>query len=309
MMDQIKVVNIHKYFRSGILHPKYNRVLNGVSFSLSKGKNMAIIGPNGSGKTTLLKVLATLFTPDKGKANILGYDLLKDAKKIREISSFVSPALDFQKKLTLRETVKFYARVQGVNPENAYKFLNEMQITHMLDERLEAFSEGEKTMARFAISLVKQPELFLVDEVAANLDLKRKEMLLEFLIESLRDATLLIVDHDPEIVDRLCSSILLLQKGGKVLTMGSVEEMMGELPYQWDVSVYPKQPMSNEFWNRFGFQWQRFGGVIRFFLQEKREVCELASQLVEEEKFLSFEASGISMEDVYYWWMDKLGVS
>ena len=82
-------------------------VLNDITFKLNRGTSVAVTGANGSGKTTLLKVLSTLYLPDEGRISILGYDLVRDARIIRGLISFVSPGLDFQRKLTLNENLKF----------------------------------------------------------------------------------------------------------------------------------------------------------------------------------------------------------
>ena len=88
--------------------PNKKRILDGITFNLPKGLSLALLGPNGSGKTTLLKTLSTIYAPDCGDAQICGYDIVKEIKEVRKRISFVTPALDFQKKLTLK-----HKRIKG----------------------------------------------------------------------------------------------------------------------------------------------------------------------------------------------------
>ena len=104
-----------------------NTVLSDISFELPKGASVAVTGENGSGKTTLLKVLATLYLPDSGSCRILGMDLVKEAAEIRDRIAFVSPGLDFQRKLTLEENLKFFEKTKinlGKNLNNDFFFFS-----------------------------------------------------------------------------------------------------------------------------------------------------------------------------------------
>ena len=160
----IRVENLKKIFKTPG-DRKGHTVLSDISFEVPRGTSVAVTGANGSGKTTLLKVLSTLYLPDEGKCSILGYDLVKDQAMIRKRISFVSPGLDFQRKLTLDENLKFFARVQDSDPDNAYKFLDEMNLLDKIDDRTETFSEGQKAITRLAIGLMKSVDILLLDEV------------------------------------------------------------------------------------------------------------------------------------------------
>ena len=98
--NAIEVENLTKVFRTPG-NRKVDVVLNDISFEVPRGTSVAVTGANGSGKTTLLKILSTLYLPDSGRVSIMGMDLVRDASEIRENISFVSPGLDFQRKLTL----------------------------------------------------------------------------------------------------------------------------------------------------------------------------------------------------------------
>ncbi len=305
MADKIVVADkIVKEFKPNLFMGEAIRIIDGVSFELDREESLAIIGPNGSGKTTLLKILATIYLPDSGTALIDGYDIIKDTEEVRNRISLVSPALDFQKKLTLKETLKFFADIQDSKIDQAFDFLQYMGLMPMLDLRLETFSEGQKAMTRLAIGLMKKPEILLLDEVFATLDFRRREHLIKYLEDYVKGITLIIVDHHSEVVDRLCTKMLLMKRGGSTLKIGSVGEIFERSPYKYDVIAVPKKYMSEEISEGFGYPYMRLGGRVRFFVKNKEEADDLIERMFEWDKFVSFEVSGVSMDDIY--WLSML---
>ncbi len=273
-------------------------VLGDITFHVKKGSTLAITGGNGSGKTTLLKVLATLFLPDGGNCKILGLDLVKQASEIRERISFVSAGLDFQRKLTLRENLEFFAKVQGSSVEPAFRFLNEMNMMHIIDQRTETFSEGQKAITRLAIGLMKEKsEILLLDEVTLGLDVTRKEEVIDYLTKSIRNKTLLIVDHDSDVIERLCEQVLILKPGGFVDTIVSVDQLMKSLPYSHEITAIPKRYLQDrdikEIWPHF----VRSGGIIKFYPENKRQAERITNRLLKTDLMSSVQARKIDLND------------
>ena len=89
------------------------QILNGISLHVDEGEFVTIIGPNGCGKTTLLRTIATIYRPDAGQVRIFGQDVFgwRQSERSRRAFAFISPALNFQAKLTLRQTIEFFATV------------------------------------------------------------------------------------------------------------------------------------------------------------------------------------------------------
>ena len=87
------------------------RALNGVSFSVDEGELYGIIGPDGAGKSTLFRVLTTLMLADKGDARVMGYDVVKDYRKIRDIIGYMPGKFSLYQDLTVEENLRFFATV------------------------------------------------------------------------------------------------------------------------------------------------------------------------------------------------------
>jgi len=279
------------------------RVLNEVSFKVPAGARVALIGPSGCGKTVLLKVISTIYIPDRGVVKVFNLDIVRQASKVRRLLSFVSPSLDFHRKLTLDETLKFFSKVQGSSVEPAYRFLEFIKMDGLRERALEGFSEGQKAAVRLAIGLMKQPKLLLLDEPTANLDVARKELVVDYLRRNAGDATIMMVDHDPKVVMRLCDQVILMKAGGRVVKSCDIKSLLRNFPfkYQFNIKVYSKSQLSKEAISKLGYPFQLVGNVVRFLLSSKEEVKELAEKLIDKKGLLSFEVSHVNMEDIYYW--------
>ncbi len=281
------------------------RVLNGISFDLPKGLSLALLGPNGSGKTTLLKTLSTIYSPDGGEAFVCGYDIMKETPEVRKRISFVSPAMDFQKKLTLKQTIDFFVKVTNGDMALAKEFIEELQLDHLWHTKLETFSEGQKAITRLCVGLQKNPEILFADEPTNGIDFRRKQVVLDFLEKQGRERTLVLVDHDPEVVDVLCDKILLIALGGTVKGMVDVAKLQSEFNYMYDIMVIPKGTIkkkeAEEIWPRY----EMIGGMCRFFASNRSEATEIHERIIQWGKFIDIKTSGISIEDITLLWLKK----
>ncbi|MHA1244764.1 MAG: ATP-binding cassette domain-containing protein [Candidatus Heimdallarchaeota archaeon] len=312
MADEILTSNgLIKEFPTGDFKKRFTkestkkRVLDGITFNLPKGLSLALLGPNGSGKTTLLKTLSTIYAPDGGDAQICGYDIVKEIKEVRKRISFVTPALDFQKKLTLKQTLDFFVKVTNGDMALARDFIEELQLDHLWNTKLETFSEGQKAITRLCVGLQKNPEILFADEPTNGIDFRRKQIVLDFLEKQGRERTLVLVDHDPEVVDVLCDKILLIALGGKVKGMVDVEDLHSQFNYMYDIMVIPKGPMkekdAEEIWPRY----EMIGGMCRFFAANRMEATDIHEKIVEWGNFIDIKTSGISIEDITLMWLAK----
>ncbi|MGC9780393.1 MAG: ABC transporter ATP-binding protein [Candidatus Heimdallarchaeota archaeon] len=281
------------------------RILDGITFDLPKGLSLALLGPNGSGKTTLLKTLSTIYSPDGGDAQVCGYDIVKEIKEVRKRISFVSPAMDFQKKLTLKQTLDFFVKVTNGDMALAKDFIEELQLDHLWNTKLETFSEGQKAITRLCVGLQKNPEILFADEPTNGIDFRRKQVVLDFLEKQGRERTLVLVDHDPEVVDVLCDKILLIALGGTVRGMIDVSELQSEFNYMFDIMVIPKGEMSKkeaeDIWPRY----EMIGSMCRFFAGSKKEAGDIHDRVIESGNFIDIKTSGISIEDITLMWLAK----
>jgi ABC-type multidrug transport system ATPase subunit len=281
------------------------RVLDGITFDLPKGLSLALLGPNGSGKTTLLKTLSTIYSPDGGDAQICGYDIVDEMKEVRKLISFVSPAMDFQKKLTLKQTLDFFVKVTNGDMALAKDFIEELQLDHLWNTKIETFSEGQKAITRLCVGLQKNPAILFADEPTSGIDFRRKQIVLDFLEKQGKERTLVLVDHSPDVVDQLCDKILLIALGGTVQGMVDVTKLQNEFNYMYDIMVIPKDRMTEKIAEKIWHRYEMIGGMCRFFAGSRAEATDIHDKIIEWGGFIDFKTSGISIEDITLMWLAK----
>jgi iron complex transport system ATP-binding protein len=211
-------------------------VLQDVSFRVEKGEFVGVIGPNGSGKTTLLKILYRLFTPQKG--DIL-FDLSPmkrmDRVDIAERIAVVAQEAQLLFPFTVIETVLMgrfphlgHLMFEGKKDLEISK--KAMELTNILpfsERPMDELSGGERKRVFIARALAQEPEVILLDEPTANLDIHHQIDFLDLILTLNRERGLTIVmaSHDMNIASEFCDRLILLQNG-RIYKMGSPAEVI-----------------------------------------------------------------------------------
>src|ERR1700733_11404084 len=223
---------------------RYDRsmLLRDVSWTAYSDESWVIIGPNGAGKTTLLQVAATLIAPTHGTVEILGEPLheadLADVRtRIGMASSAIADQVPLQEKvidLVLTASYGILGRdaedYDSFDVTRAVELLDALGCAHLIRRRFSSLSEGERKRVQIARSLMADPELLLLDEPAAGLDLGGREDLLQRVAMLARDPlapTMVMVTHHVEEVPEDFTHAMLLRRGA-VLAAGPVPDVLTE---------------------------------------------------------------------------------
>jgi iron complex transport system ATP-binding protein len=217
-----------------------NTLLDGVDWAVTEGDRWVVLGPNGAGKTTLLQVASAHLHPSGGEAHVLGERLgAVDVFDLRPRIGLTSATL--ADRLPARERVRdvvltaSYA-VVGRHREaydlfdetRAAILLRQLGIDHLADRRFGTLSEGERKRTQVARALMTDPELLLLDEPAAGLDLAGREDLvrrLGGLASDLSAPAMVLVTHHVEEIPRGFTHVLLLREG-KAVAQGPLESAL-----------------------------------------------------------------------------------
>ncbi|MCD5407913.1 ABC transporter ATP-binding protein [Candidatus Bipolaricaulota bacterium] len=232
-MYALSCESLTKSFRKG--KGKRVQALCGVGFAVRAGEIYGILGPNGSGKSTLVRILATLLLPDAGRAQVLGYDVVRQARRVREVIHRVSTEAAFFKKLSPLENLLYGARLYGVPGRKVIRrargLLAELGIPEDKQVRpMEQLSRGQQQKVAVARALLIPPPVLLLDEPTTGLDPRSKREVQE-LIRGLRDeegTTVLLTTHDMEEADRLCDRVAILDEG-RLVAEGSPRELKEQI--------------------------------------------------------------------------------
>ena len=190
------------------------RVLDGISFSLRRGENLAIVGPSGSGKSTLLSIVGTLEPPTSGSVRLAGCDpfALDEAALATFRSSqigFVFQEHHLLPQCTVLENVLVPFLADGVathvDEDHAEQLLDRVGLGQRLDHRPAELSGGERQRTAIARALVREPTLLLADEPTGNLDRTTAQSITELLLQLQAEANtiLIVVTHSMALADAL----------------------------------------------------------------------------------------------------------
>ena len=148
------------------------RALNGVSFSVDEGELYGIIGPDGAGKSTLFRVLTTLMLADKGDARVMGYDVVKDYRKIRDIIGYMPGKFSLYQDLTVEENLRFFATVFNTTIEENYHLIADIykQIEPFKHRKAGKLSGGMKQKLALSCALIHKPKVLFLDEPTTGVD-------------------------------------------------------------------------------------------------------------------------------------------
>jgi len=224
----IHVENIAKSFG-------HNQALQNISFDVSKGEYAAILGVNGAGKTTLVKILSTLSRPSSGIATINGFNLLKKSVDIRSHIGVMTHNSFLYPDLSALENLQFYAQMYGISLKPGVdELLHVVGLYHRKYDSVRTFSRGMQQRLSLARAVLHKPQILLLDEPFAGLDVKAADMLKNLIRDAIaEDTTVLLTTHDVDFAMHNASRILMLHQGqlmedspAKMLSIETVKQKL-----------------------------------------------------------------------------------
>lgn len=197
--------------------------LKEISAQFSNGNVVGIIGENGSGKSTLLKLVATILKPTSGKITYNQKDIFENRKIYRNLVSFISEDSSFLPELSAKNNLEYFSKMfsSHIKIEDV---ASRVKIENLMNFKPKDLSKGQRQRLSIAISLLKNPEIVLLDEPAEGLDFETKEIVKEIIKEYKDDNKIVLyVTHDEDEIEQVCDKILVLN-AGRVIFYGTVEE-------------------------------------------------------------------------------------
>lgn len=230
----IRVADLHKAFASGRgRRARTVAAVAGVDFTAADGAITALLGPNGAGKTTTLRIAAGLLEADRGSVHIDGIDVAQAPRAALSRMGVLSDARGLYPRLTARENIVYYGRLQGMGKEaaneRAQALARLLEMVPLLDRRTEGFSQGERMKTALARALVHDPPNIVLDEPTNGLDVLATRALREAL-QRLRGAgdgagkCIVFSTHIMQEVQRLADRVVLVAHG-RTLAEGTVDEL------------------------------------------------------------------------------------
>ncbi|HEY3863517.1 MAG TPA: ABC transporter ATP-binding protein [Verrucomicrobiae bacterium] len=207
--------------------------VNDLSFAVRPGEVIGLVGPNGAGKTTTLRCLAGIIPPTRGRVFIGGFDLARQPIEAKRKLAFFSDEPRLFEYLTVNQHLAFVARIYGVAgcQDIARELLVELEIADKADKLPGELSRGMKQKLAIACGLLHAPSVIFFDEPLTGLDPLGIRRMKDSILKRARDgAAILISSHLLHLLEEICSHVLILKNGRKVIdgTLAEVRERFSE---------------------------------------------------------------------------------
>ena len=201
------------------LNKTYQGVIavDGITFKLDHGSVTGLLGGNGAGKTTTIAMIMGMVTPTSGTVTVLGARMPQERYRVLHRMNFESPYVDMPARLTVRQNLKVFAELYGVEDVagRIAALANDLDLTEFLERPTGKLSAGQKTRVALAKSLLNHPEILLLDEPTASLDPDTADWVRGRLEAFCRrhGTTVLLASHNMSEVERLCSRVIIMKRG------------------------------------------------------------------------------------------------
>ena len=209
------------------------RALDGVDLVVPRGQVVGLLGPNGAGKTTTVRILSTLLKPTSGRAQVAGFDVLKDPDGVRRSIGLTGQYAAVDEYLTGRENLRMFGDLYHLAPayvkQRSDELLEWFDLTEAADRPARTYSGGMRRRLDLAASLVAQPSILFLDEPTTGLD-PRSRLGLWGVISNLvaQGTTVLLTTQYLEEADQLADDIVVIDHG-RVIAHGTAEQLKDQI--------------------------------------------------------------------------------
>lgn len=208
-------------------------VVRGVTFHVERGEVFGLLGPNGAGKTTTLRMLSTTMRPTRGTALIAGYDVVTQPELVRANLGVLPTDPGLYGRLTAAENLRYYGRLAGLPAEKLERRIDELLgwlgLAEYKNERTEHFSKGMKQKVALARAVLHEPQVLILDEPTAGLDVLAARSIIDFIRRSKEAGrSVLFSSHYLLEADRVCDRVAIIVNGA-ICAMGTPADVCREV--------------------------------------------------------------------------------
>lgn len=315
-----------KRFKQLFQRPQPKVVVDSVNLEVIRGEFLGLLGPNGAGKTTLIKMLTCLLYPDRGDAQILGYDIRKNRKEIKASLSLVRSAgwLGTIFSLTVWENLAFYARLSGLSQKVAHQrietALDLLNLREKAFEQAWSLSSGQLQKVNLAYAFLVRTPLIFLDEPTVHLDPHAAHTVRYFVKEILNKElgqTIFMSTHYVQEAEFLCDRVGILNEG-KLVALDTIKNLKKNLPANNLIEVDLDKgfsPNLSEKLKATGITKEVFEHIydevigkakLRVHLQRNADISDLIKVLhTSDATVRSIKPAEVSLEDVFFYLVQR----
>ncbi len=206
-----------------------NTALGGIDLDIAEGEIFGLFGPNGAGKSTFVSILATLLKPTSGDILVNGISVLEQPDRIKPEIGFVPQDIALYPMLSGKDNLDFWAGIYGLRGKKKKERVREAVAVARLEDRIgdrvSQYSGGMKRRLNIAVSLLHHPQILLMDEPTAGVDIQSRRYIMDTLISLKKEGrTIVFTSHYTDELETICDTIAVMDKG-IIAAVGSAEEL------------------------------------------------------------------------------------
>ncbi len=226
-MYALEIEQLRKTYAGGF------EALKGISLQVKKGDFYALLGPNGAGKSTTIGIISSLVNKTSGKVTVFGYDLDSQLELAKQQLGLVPQEFNFNPFETVEQIVLqqagYYGVPKALAKERAKKYLTQLDLWEKRSERARNLSGGMKRRLMIARALMHEPQLLILDEPTAGVDIELRRSMWEFLKQiNAQGVTIILTTHYLEEAEMLCRHIGIIQRG-ELIENTTIKSLLGKL--------------------------------------------------------------------------------
>ena len=211
-MNAVLLDNVCKSF--GRLH-----AVDNLSVQASVGSVYGFLGPNGAGKTTSIRMIMNIIRPDSGRIEILGDG---NIEQVKDRIGYMPEERGLYRKMTARKVLAYFGAIKGVNDKELAQrvphWLQRVELADWADKKVEELSRGMHQKLQFAVTVINDPELVILDEPFSGLDPLNQDLIKNIILQMRNEGkTIIFSTHVMHEAEQLCDFILLINKGKLIL--------------------------------------------------------------------------------------------
>lgn len=221
------------------------KALNNISFSVSRGEIVGLLGVNGAGKSSLLKILSTYKKATSGKAVINGFDVDNQRKKVQNSIGYLPEHNPLYLEMYVKEYLYFVGKVYKISQHRINQVLEQVGLDVHAFIKISQLSKGYRQRVGLAAALLPNPEVLLLDEPTTGLDPNQLQEIRNLIKNLGKHKTVLLSTHIMQEVEAVCDRVLILDKG-KIVADKSLKEFLKEqnnqlIEVEFDFKIEPRQ--------------------------------------------------------------------
>lgn len=296
MSIALDISQLRKVYASGTV------ALEGIDLQVNKGDFFALLGPNGAGKSTSIGIISSLVNKSSGTVKVFGFDIDTQLEEAKSCLGLVPQEFNFNQFETVLQIVVNQAGYYGVPKklalERAEKYLTQLGLWEKRHQRSRELSGGMKRRLMIARALMHEPELLILDEPTAGVDIELRRSMWEFLRNiNQQGVTIILTTHYLEEAEMLCRNIAIIDKG-RIIENTTMKALLGKLTretFVLDTALLPAV-MQLE-----GFIWRRLDEhSIEVDVEKEQGLNPVFSQLSEQGiKVLSMRNKANRLEELF----------